>query len=190
MREQGYVLQCIPLGRDNIVTVAKPKLDNYQRQPMAVLSEVPQFVQNFRKLEDLLKHCKTALLALETGAIKSFPEAEFVLAYGKPSLWSNWHELAKFAKYKIQSEGFLNYKTACWSRYALKLRDWALNQGQLALEDPQLHEMVPGKPTPRPYTDPDLPFVFTAGLDARFHPYPGRANEIDPNRKSIDSGNS
>ena len=50
MREQGYVLQGIPLGRDNIVTVAKPKTENYRQHKMAVVSEVPQFVKSYSSM--------------------------------------------------------------------------------------------------------------------------------------------
>ena len=190
MREQGFTLQGIPLGRDNVITVAKPKRDNVQRQPLAITSEVPQFVHNFQKLGELLKHCKKALMAMEKpdGTLDPFPEDEFTLAYGQPSMWSNWHEFAKFAHYKVKSEGFLNSKTDCWSLYALKLREWALQQGFLPLEDPTLHHMVPGRPTPRQHSDPDLPYNFVADMDPRFHPYPGKGNEINPNRRSIDTG--
>lgn len=190
MREQGFTLQGIPLGRDNIITVAKPKPENIQRHPMAIATEVPQFVHNFAKLGEILKHCKKALMAMEhpSGTLQPFPEDEFVLSYGQPSLWKNWHEFAKFAKYKIQSEGFLNSEKHCWSIYALKLRAWALHQGFLPLEDPALHQTVPGQPTPRQHSDPHLPYNFVADLDPRFHPYPSRGDEIDPNRRSIDSG--
>ena len=113
-----------------MVSVAKPNKDNYHRHKLSVSTEVPTFIANFQKLEALLKHCKTALTGMERpdGTLAPFPETEFVLSYGQPSLWSSWHEMAKFAKYKVQSEGFLNVHTDCWSKYALRLREWALNQ--------------------------------------------------------------
>ena len=190
MREQGFVIQSIPLGRSNIVSVAKPSKDTYIRQKLAVSTELPNFIENYQKLEALLKHCKVALTQMERpdGTLAPFPEDEFTLSYGKPSLWSSWHEMAKFAKYKVQSEGFLNAKKDCWGKYALKLREWALHQGFLPLEDPKLHHLVPGKPTERQASDPDLPYNFVADLDPRFAPYPSRGNEIDPNRRRIDSG--
>ena len=190
MRLQGFELQSIPMGRDNVIAVAKPKLDLYQRQNMAISDDTNRFNSGFRKLGDLLQHCKKALLemAQSDGTIKPFPENEFSLAYGKPSLWTSWHEFAKFAKYKVKSEGFLNVDTDDWRQYANKLREWSLNQGHLPIGNPKFHELILGKPTPCQFSDPDLPYAFTADLDPRFSSIPGKADHIDPVRRSVDSG--
>ena len=155
MRSQGHELQSLPIGRDNVITIAKPKMGLYQRQQLAISDDSNKFNGEFVKLGSLLRHCKRALLDMERvdGTQKPFPEDEFKLAYGSPSLWSSWHEMAKFAKYKIESEGFLNAKTDDWGAYAELLREWSQNQGFLHLNDPKFDELTVGKPTERQVTE-------------------------------------
>ena len=149
MQERGHVLQTVPFGRDNWVTIAKPKMELQQRQELSISTDTTMFVTQSRTLGDLLQHCKRALIAMKRpdGSLRPFPEDEFNLLYGSPAAWKNWYELALFAKYKVKSEGFLNPDTDDWSGYAYKLREWATTQGFLPLEDPVMHELVPGFPT-------------------------------------------
>ena len=149
MRAQGYTLQSIPFGRDNLVTVPKQKTGAFNRRPFSISTEVQEFNMEFRKLGDMLQHMKKALLSMKNpdGSTNPYPEDEFLLCYGPPGQWKSWYELAEFARYKIQSEGCLNENTDDWSKYAYKLREWSLNQGFLPLANPKMHELVPGVPT-------------------------------------------
>merc|ERR1711917_92320 len=115
----------IPFGRDNMVTVPKQKTGAFNRRSFAITTEAQEFHMEFRKLADLLQHMKKALMAMHNpdGSISPFPEDEFLLCYGPPGMWKSWYDLALFTKYKVTSEGCLNYKTDDWSKYAFKLRE-------------------------------------------------------------------
>ena len=149
MYEQGHQLQSVPMGRDNIITIARPKTDQFIRQPLSIQTDTTTFNNQFRSLGTILQHCKRALLSMQRpdGTVKRFPEDEFTLQYGKPSLWKTWFEMAKFAEYKIQSESFLNKDTDDWSIYSDKMREWSLGQGHLHLADPAFDELAAFKPT-------------------------------------------
>ena len=149
MRQLGHSIQIIPFGRDNWVSVPRPRPEAFQRQILSVSNDTNQFNTEFRTLGNILQHCKRALGSLKRpdGTMKPFPEDEFILNYGKPSIWKSWYELAKFAEYKVVSEGFLNKDSDDWSDYAYLLRQWSLNQGHLPLDDPNMNDLIPGTPT-------------------------------------------
>lgn len=149
MRELGHSIQTIPFGKDNWVSIARPKPDAFQRKSLSISNDTNLFNMDFQTLGNILQHCKRALLAMKRsdGTLRPFPEDEFTLHYGKPSCWNSWFDLAKFAEYKVVSEGFLNKDSDDWSAYAYKLREWSLNQGHLHLDDPKINELVPNPPT-------------------------------------------
>ena len=149
MRERGHVLQPVPFGRDNYVTIVKPKADMHQRQELSISNDTTTFNFQFRHLGDILQHCKRALtdMKLPDGTLKPFPEDEFNLIYGAPSAWKSWYDAAVYAKYKVKVEGFLNPDTDDWSKYSNELSEWSQNQGFLHLDDPKMKELMPGTPT-------------------------------------------
>ena len=149
MAEQGHVLQSVPFGRDNIITIAKPRPDTFQRQPLSIQHDTINFNTEYQRLGDILQHCKRALLGMQLpdGSTRPFPENEFMLHYGKPLTWDTWYDLAKFAEWKIVHEGFLDKNADDWSHYGYLLREWALQQGHLPLNDPKFNAMVPGVPS-------------------------------------------
>ena len=149
MRERGHTIQTIPFGKDNWVSIARPKPDAFQRQLLSVSNDTVHFNTEYGTMGNILQHCKRALLRMKRpdGTLRPFPEDEFTLNYGEPSAWKSWYDVADFAEYKVVSEGFLNKDSDDWSLYALKLREWGLNQCHLPLDDPKMNEMVPNTPT-------------------------------------------